>query len=217
MEEIFDNVFEHEGRILTRNAVPGSKVYGENLIRISGTEYRAWNPRRSKLCAAIKNGLKNNPIKRNSVVLYLGASTGTTPSHLSDILTSGGLYAVEISAHSMKTLIALCEKRRNMLPILADARNPQTYSEVGKVDIVYEDVASPEQADILLKNCRAFLKKGGCAMIAIKSQSIDVTKSPEQIYAEVEKELSKELEVLERVNLEPFEMDHLFLVLRKRE
>ncbi len=217
MKEIFDNVFEHEGRILTRNAVPGSKVYGENLIRVSGIEYRAWNPRRSKLCAAIKNGLKNNPIKRGSIILYLGASTGTTPSHISDILTSGGLYAVEISAHSMKTLLSLCEKRKNMLPILADARNPQAYLEVGKVDIVYEDVASPEQADILLKNCRTFLKKGGYAMIAIKSQSIDVTMSPRETYAKVERELTRELELIERVDLEPFEMDHLFLVLRKRE
>jgi fibrillarin-like pre-rRNA processing protein len=216
MKEISDNVFEHEGRILTPNAVPGRKVYGENLIRVSGREYRAWNPRRSKLCAAIKNGLEHNPIRKNSVILYLGASTGTTPSHLSDILTSGGLYAVEISAHSMKTLIQLCEKRKNIIPILADARNPQSYSEVGKVDIVYEDVASPEQAEILLKNCRMFLKSGGYAMIAIKSQSIDVTRNPEETYAQVEREISGELEVLEKINLEPFEKGHLFMLLRKR-
>jgi fibrillarin-like pre-rRNA processing protein len=85
------------------------------------------------------------------------------------------------------------------------------------VDIIYEDVASPEQADILLKNCRAFLKKGGYAMIAIKSQSIDVTRPPEETYAQVEGELTRELELIERINLEPFEMGHLFLVLRKRE
>ncbi len=217
MKEIFDNIFEHEGRILTINSVPGKKVYGENLLRFGGTEYRAWNPRRSKLCAAIKNGLKLNPIRKDSIVLYLGASTGTTPSHLSDVLTKGGLYAVEISAHSMKTLLQLCERRRNIIPILADARNPKNYSEVGKVDIIYEDVASPEQADILFKNCRMFLKAKGYAMIAINSHSIDVTKSPKEMYAQVEKELSGELEVLERINLEPFEMDHLFMLLRKRE
>ncbi len=215
MKEIFDNVFEHQGRILTRNMVPGFKVYGENLIKVEGKEYRAWNPNRSKLCAAIKKGLKNNPIKHDSVVLYLGASTGTTPSHVSDILTDGGLYGVEISAHSMKNLLRLCEKRENLIPILADARQPHTYKEVGEVDIVYEDVASPEQADILLKNCRAFLKKGGYAMIAIKSQSIDVTKKPEETYKQVKEELSKELELIEEINLEPYEKDHLFLVLRK--
>ena len=216
MKEIFENIFEQGGRILTRNAVRGSKVYGENLLKIDGIEYRAWNPNRSKLCAAIKKGLKNNPIKHNSVILYLGASTGTTPSHLSDILTDGGLYAVEISAHSMKNLLRLCERRENILPILADARQPRKYEEVGQVDIVYEDVASPEQADILLKNCRMFLKKGGYAMIAIKSQSIDVTKNPEETYRQVKDELSKELELVEEINLEPFEKGHLFLVLKKK-
>ncbi len=216
MKEIFENVFGQDGRVLTLNLVPGSKVYGENLLKINGKEYRAWNPKRSKLCAAIKKGLKNNPIKHNSTILYLGASTGTTPSHLSDILTGGGLYAVEISAHSMKTLLRLCEKRENIIPILADARQPQTYREVGEVDIVYEDVASPEQADILLKNCRMFLKKGGYAMIAIKSQSIDVTQSPEETYKQVKEELSKELEIVEEISLEPFEKGHLFLVLQKK-
>lgn len=216
MKEIFDNVFEHEGRILTRNRVPGKKVYGENLLRINGFEYRAWNPNRSKLCAAIKNGLRNNPIKRNSAILYLGAATGTTPSHLSDVLADGGLYAVEISAHSMKTLLRLCEKRENIIPILADARQPQTYKEVGEVDVVYEDVASPEQADILLKNCRMFLKSGGYAMIAIKSQSIDVTQKPQETYRKVKEELSKELELIEELSLEPYEKDHLFLVLQKK-
>jgi len=95
MKEIFENVFEDGGRLLTKNKVPGIKVYGENLIKIKGTEYRAWNPKRSKLAAAIKKGLKNNPIHPDSTILYLGASTGTTPSHLSDILTHGGLYGVE--------------------------------------------------------------------------------------------------------------------------
>jgi fibrillarin-like pre-rRNA processing protein len=216
MKEIFENVFEHEGRILTINAVPGKKVYGENLLTLSGREYRAWNPRRSKLCAAMKNGLEHNPIRKNSVILYLGASTGTTPSHLSDILTHGGIYAVEISAHSMKTLLQLCEKRKNIIPILADARNPSSYSEVGKVDVIYEDVASPEQAPILLKNSRAFLKKGGYAMIAVKSQSIDVTQKPEETFRKVKEELSAGLELVEEVRLEPFEKAHVFLVLRKR-
>ncbi|MBD3397886.1 fibrillarin-like rRNA/tRNA 2'-O-methyltransferase [Candidatus Micrarchaeota archaeon] len=216
MKEIFENVFEHQGRILTPNRAPGSQVYGENLMQIGGKEYRAWNPNRSKLCAAIKNGLRNNPIKYNSAILYLGASTGTTPSHLSDILVDGGIYAVEVSAHSMKTLLRLCEKRDNIIPILADARQPQSYHEVGEVDIIYEDVASPEQADILLKNSRMFLKKGGHAMIAIKSQSIDVTKKPEETYTQVKEELSKELELVEEINLEPYEKDHLFLVLKKK-
>ena len=111
-----------------------------------------------------------------SKVLYLGASTGTTISHLSDILgESGEIYAVEIAAQCMKSLIALSDRRRNIIPIHADARQPQEYAEVGEVDTIYMDVAQPDQDDILIKNAKMFLKKGGIAMIAIKSQSIDVT------------------------------------------
>jgi len=116
----------------------------------------------------------------------------------------------------MKSLLRLCERRENIIPILADARQPHKYEEVGKVDVVYEDVASPEQAEILLKNCRMFLKKGGYAMIAIKSQSIDVTQKPEETYKQFKEELSKELDLVEEVNLEPLEKDHLFLVLQKK-
>ncbi len=216
MNEIFRGVFEEKGKLLTLNLVSGQKVYGEDLFRIGGKEYRSWNPYRSKLGAAIKKGLKTMPIKPGSKVLYLGAATGTTVSHVSDIVGGRGeVYAVEVSPHSMKSLLQVCERRTNVIPILADAGKPGEYAEVGQVDVVYEDVAHPEQAAMMLKNAR-FLKKGGWAMIAIKSQSIDVTRKPSEIYKEVEGELSGTFGVEERIILEPYEMGHLFLLLRKK-
>ncbi|MEW5996058.1 MAG: fibrillarin-like rRNA/tRNA 2'-O-methyltransferase [Candidatus Micrarchaeota archaeon] len=216
MIELFKGVFEEKGKLLTLNLVPGKKVYEEDLFRIGGKEYRSWNPYRSKLGAAIKKGLKTMPIGPGAKVLYLGAATGTTVSHVSDIIgEKGEVYAVEISAHSMKTLIQLCEVRRNIIPILADAGKPDEYAEVRNVNVVFEDVAHPEQAEMMNKNAR-FLKKGGYAMIAIKSQSIDVTKKPEEIYAKVEKELAGTFEIVERISLEPYEMGHLFLLLRRK-
>jgi len=216
MMELFKGVFEDKGKLLTKNLVPGKRAYGEDLFKIGGEEYRSWNPNRSKLGAAIRNGLKTMPIRPGAKVLYLGAATGTTVSHVSDIVgESGEVYAVEISAHSMKSLLQLCEARRNIIPVLADAGRPQEYEEVGVVDVVFEDVAHPEQAEMMVKNSR-FLKKGGYGMIAIKSQSIDVTKSPKEIYARVEKELEGTFEIVERINLEPYEMGHLFLLLRKK-
>ena len=50
------------------------------------TEYRAWNPFRSKLAAAIVGGIEHIHMKPGSKVLYLGAASGTTVSHVSDLV-----------------------------------------------------------------------------------------------------------------------------------
>lgn len=201
----------------TPSADPGRKVYGERLSKADGKEYRVWDPFRSKLCAAMRKELKTFPFTPGSKTLYLGASTGTTISHLSDIVgAEGEIFAVEIAPQCMKSLIALSERRQNIIPIHADARQPQGYEEVGQVDAIYQDVAQPDQDDILIKNARMFLKPGGVAMICIKSQSIDVTKDPKLVFDAVVKKLETAFDVLEKIRLEPFDKDHLFVVLRFR-
>ncbi len=217
VEEVFPGVFKLGGRLASKNFAPGTQVYGERLVSEGKGEYRLWEPSRSKLGAAIVRGLKNMPIAPGSKVLYLGAASGTTPSHVSDIVgRDGAVFCVEFSSRSMRDLIFVCEKRPNMLPILADARMVSEYAEAvgGKVDVVFEDVADPAQAEILEINCRAFLKTGGFAMIAIKSRSVSSVRSPAKVYAEVEAELSKSFEIIERLDLAPFEADHEFLVLK---
>ena len=170
---------------------------------------------RSKLCGAMKKGLKTFPFAPGSALLYLGASTGTTISHLSDVMgPDGEIYAVEIAPQCMKTLIALSERRENIIPIHGDARKPQEYAEVGEVDAIYQDVAQPDQDDIIIKNAKLFLKKGGIAMICIKSQSIDVTKRPDEVFEEVVKKLETAFEIVEKMKLEPYDKDHLFVVLK---
>ncbi len=216
MEKIFEGVFRPDWRTLaTRNAVPGKRVYDERLLKSGEGELRTWDPFRSKLAAAIRKGLKNFPFAEGSKILYLGASTGTTVSHLSDIIgEKGELFAVEIAPQCMKSLLALCDIRKNIIPIHADARQPGQYKDVGEVDSLYQDVAQPDQADILVMNAEMFLKKGGIAMIAIKSQSIDVTKKPKEVFEGVLAILEKKFDVLEKYGLEPFDKDHLFVVLR---
>lgn len=215
MKEIFNGVYDLGQGIGTQNFDIGKSVYKEKLIKSEGVEYRLWDPFRSKLCGAIKKGLKTFPFSKGSKILYLGASTGTTISHLSDIVKeTGEIYAVEIAPQCMKSLIALCQKRENILPIHADAKKTSEYSEIGKVDIVYQDVAQPDQDDILIKNCEVFLKKEGIAMICIKSQSIDVTKEPKIVFEEVLKKLEKYFEILETHRLDPYDKDHLFAVLK---
>ncbi len=214
--ELFEGIFKIEGKIATRNLVPGYKVYDEELKSIQGTEYRMWNPYRSKLGAALLNGLRTPAIKAGSNVLYLGAATGTTSSHVSDIVgMEGGVFCIEVSKRSMRDLLNVCERRENMFPIFADARNPDEYSDdVGEVDVLYQDVSAPDQADILMRN-GALLKPGGIAYVAIKSQSIDVSRKPDEVFKEFISDVAGMFESVQQIKLEPFDKMHLFVVFRK--
>jgi fibrillarin-like pre-rRNA processing protein len=182
------------------------------MVQMEDGEYRSWNPRKSKLSAGIFNGLQTFPFTPTSHVLYLGAASGTTASHLSDICTQGLVYCVEFSPRTGRDLVFTCESRKNMIPILADASQPHTYSDrITAVDIIYQDIAQPHQSEILHKNC-LFLKEGGYAFICIKSRSIDVTAEPRTIFKKETKKIKKFLSIQERIPLEPYEKDHLLLV-----
>jgi len=215
MEEIFPGVYEHEKRLYTKNLVPGKSVYGERLLNYKGVEYREWDPFRSKLAGAIKKSLNYFPFEKDSKVLYLGASTGTTISHLSDIVTDGEIYGVELSKRMIMELVKLAEDRENIIPILADARMPQEYEEVGKVDILYQDVAQPDQVDIFLKNTEVFKPEWG--FLALKTQSMDISKTPEQLLDISQQQLSKKYDILQTIDLNPFDKMHYFLVLRRKD
>ena len=146
----------------------------------------------------------------------MGASTGTTASHVSDIVgQNGNVYCIEISKRSMRDLINVCETRQNMFPIFEDARKYESYSQdVGIVDVLYEDVAAPDQNKILMANS-LMLKKGGSAYVAIKSQSIDVSKDSRLVFEEFIKSISEKFKVIQRIHIEPFDKMHLFLHLKK--
>jgi len=204
-------------KLATRNLSPGRAVYGEKLIRFEGVEYRLWDPFRSKLAAAILKGIKTVPIKPNHQVLYLGAASGTTASHVSDIVGEKGyVYCVEFAPRAIRELVNnVCAYRVNMLPILEDARFPEKYAIFirGKVDDIYCDLAQPEQARILADNADMFLKNGGHVMLAIKARSIDVTKEPSEVYKrEIKVLCDRGFDVLHVVNLEPYDVDHVMVL-----
>ncbi|RLI22636.1 fibrillarin-like rRNA/tRNA 2'-O-methyltransferase [Candidatus Bathyarchaeota archaeon] len=203
-------------RLATKNLAPGKAVYGERLINFKGVEYRIWDPYRSKLAAAILKGLKIVPIKPGSKVLYLGAASGTTASHVSDIVgEKGHVYCVEFSARAIRELVNnVCAYRPNMSPILEDARLPERYAAlIEKVDNIYCDIAQPEQAKILADNADLYLKKGGWIMLAIKAQSIDVTKEPSEVYKrEIETLKSRGFKIKEIIHLEPYDKAHAMIV-----
>ena len=212
MNEIFIGVFRDGKKLYTVNAALGRRVYGEKLVK-KDVEYREWAPERSKLGAAIANRMKIMPIGIQSSVLYLGASTGTTVSHVSDIACNGIVYAVEFAERVFRPLLDLQKVRKNIAPLLADARKPETYGWVEACDVVFADVAQPDETEIAIRNAKTFLKKGGFIMVSIKSQSIDVTKNPKDVYREQATKLEKAgFTVVETVNLEPYEDKHALIV-----
>jgi len=216
-------VFLEDGaqRLATRNLAPGRTVYGERLIRFKKVEYRVWDAFRSKLAAAIIKGAQTIPITSGSRVLYLGAASGTTPSHISDIVGEDGhIYCVEFASRSLRELVNnVAAYRLNMSPFLEDARFPEKYALFipGKVDCIYCDVAQPEQAKLLANNADVLLKPSGWVMLAVKAQSIDVTKDPLVVYKQEAKILTKRgFKVQEMVQLEPYDKAHAMIVAQKR-
>lgn len=219
-KRLFNGVYSINGHLATKNMVPGEKVYGEELHKIGRAEYRWWNPYRSKIGAAIKKGLKFFPFKKDSIVLYLGSSEGTTVSHISDIVgPKGMIFGVDINAKVMQKFIYLCEKRKNLVPILEDANKPelirQSLGEI-KVDVVFQDISQKNQAEIFLKNSHEFLKPRGFALMAVKARSINPVEKFETIVEGQKNEVIKELKMRQELSLEPFEKEHAFFVCEKK-
>lgn len=208
-------------RLATKNLVIGRNVYGERLIRYEGVEYRLWDAYRSKLAAAVLKNVKRVSIAPNHKVLYLGAASGTTASHVSDIVGEKGyVYCVEFAPRAIRDLLNnVCAYRVNMVPILEDARVPEKYASLisGKVDDIYCDIAQPEQAKVLADNADMFLREIGSVMLAVKAQSIDVTKEPLEVYRrEVNVLESRGFHVEEVVHLEPYDKAHAMIVAQFR-
>lgn len=220
IEECFPGIYrlrlDGNTLIVTKNLTPGRTYYGEPTYKVEGVEYRSWNPTRSKLAAAIMKGMEQMPIRPGAKVLYLGAASGTTVSHVSDILgETGHVWALDFAARALRDLLdKLARYRSNVSPILGDANKPQIYSSlVLMVDTVFADVAQPNQAEIVVKNASMFLRRGGWALLSIKSRSIDVRRNPRDIYeAQVDVMEEGGLKVRELVELDPYEKDHAMAI-----
>ena len=215
-------VYELSGRrprIFTKNLIPGKKVYDEKLEKDKGVEYREWNPNRSKLGAYIMQGVSDAFIRPDQTVLYLGIASGTTASHISDIIGNGGMiFGIDPAFRPLMELMFLCENRKNISPIMGDAFHPETYESLipEKVSVVFQDVAQRNQAEIFLKNVRKYLKKGGFGLLSVKARSIDMGANPKQVFNQVRATLEKELTIVDFRRLEPFEKDHVMIVVKKK-
>ncbi|QSW99061.1 fibrillarin-like rRNA/tRNA 2'-O-methyltransferase [Haloterrigena alkaliphila] len=198
--------FDGTERLATR----GEPVYGEP----TEGEWRAWNPNRSKLGAMLELGMDTG-LAGGETVLYLGAASGTTVSHVADV--AGPTYAVEFAARPARDLLEAAESRPRLFPLLKDARKPETYAHVveSDVDVLVQDVATRGQARVALEN-RRFLADDGRLLLAVKARSEDVTRDPDDVFADVREALEDGYEVLESRRLDDYHADHLGIVARPR-
>ncbi|MEM0129436.1 MAG: fibrillarin-like rRNA/tRNA 2'-O-methyltransferase [Thermoplasmata archaeon] len=205
-----------EGReLFTRNARPGERVYGERVRTVGSVEYRAWDPFRSKLAAALLRGLPPpSPWTGARTVLYLGGAHGTTASHVADLVPEASVYVVEKSPASFAPLLALARRRENLLPLLADAQLPERYAvDVGPVDFLYQDIAQRDQAGIFRENVRATLRSGGAGILMLKVRSVTQRRPPEAIVREARRIVEDGGFAIDRqIDLAPFSREHVALV-----
>jgi fibrillarin-like pre-rRNA processing protein len=187
---------------------PGG-VYGERMVQ----GLRAWDPNKSKLAALYHLG-KGPELEQKDRVLYLGAANGTTVSHIADYTEV--VYAVEHAPRPMQDLLVVAGQRKNIIPILADAGRPELYVPiVEKVDLIYQDVASPLQVEILVRNI-SFLEHDGNLVLMLKPKCIDVTRSPQDVAKEAWADLEEGgVSIQDRVWLSPNYPDHIAFFCRR--
>lgn len=206
----------------TVSKVKGYNVYGERIFKKGGKELRIWDPKKSKVAAAMMKNMPLefiNALENYDAMLYLGIANGTTASHFSDIAKDDALiYGVELSPRSIIDLTRLIEAGRdNILPILANAAYWNKYAGlVEQADILYTDIAQPNQTEIALLNAEIFLKNRGLLYLAIKTRSISITMKPQSVIKqEVAKIKEKGYKIRFQTRLDPWEKDHGFVIAQK--
>ena len=209
-------VFRHGRDLYTVNRDPGHRVYGEDLRTEDGVEYRRWDAFRSKLAAYLLNAPGERPWERARSVLYLGGAHGTTVSHLSDALPDASIFVVEKSPTAFAPLLALAHRRTNLWPILADAQLPERYAaDVGRVDLLYQDVAQRTQTEIFAENARVALAPGGRGLLMLKVRSVTQRRTPARVIEEARGLLTREGWTLRPpVDLRPFSREHSAIAVR---
>jgi fibrillarin-like pre-rRNA processing protein len=204
-----ETVSKFDGKLFTLNSSPGWKLNRQQIITREGREYREWDPYRSKLAAFIASGGSFFPFRKDSNVLYLGASAGTTASHVADIVPSGRVCCVEISFSSYARLSEVSKHHTNMMPVLADASMPDEYAAIaGEPEILYQDIAQGNSVEIFIRNAAHFTSLKALFLI-VKARSIDSSASPRSVYVRARRKVDEALGLNTfMLDISGFEKDH---------
>ena len=217
-----------EGRTLwSRNSTRGKSVGGERRKRDGKIEWRRWDPFRSKVAAALlltsqkASELLPSP---GDTCLYLGASSGTTVSHIHDMVCgsnnhhNGQIIAVEISPRMMRDLSSLAEDRSGLIPILNDAREARSYAPVmrEKAHWIHQDLSIADQAENFISIATSTLKNGGIGLLSLKAASERQFEGDDQRrFSRAEKLIEEsELELIEMIDISQYQEQHMVFFVR---
>uniref|UniRef100_H3B3Q4 rRNA 2'-O-methyltransferase fibrillarin n=1 Tax=Latimeria chalumnae TaxID=7897 RepID=H3B3Q4_LATCH len=208
-----------EDALVTKNMVPGESVYGEKRMAVEALgkgfdKNLKLRGEKNKLGGSIFLLLERIFFFLKKILFGLVCRLVFLLLMRDVILQEGLVYAVEFSHRSGRDLINVAKKRTNIIPIIEDARHPHKYRMlVGMVDVVFADVAQPDQTRIVALNSHNFLRNGGHFVISIKANCIDSTAAPEAVFAaEVKKMQQENMKPQEQLTLEPYERDHAVVV-----
>ncbi len=212
----FPNVGYEGNQIFTKSSF---RDFNEDLLVRDGVQWRPWQARRSKLGAAIVKNISQIGLKEGDTVLYLGAAHGYTPSFMADMIgPNGSIFCLDFSANVVRDLLKRCKARENMIPLLADASKPDSFSaRVTGCDVLFQDIAQRDQVGIFLRNMERFVKPGGFGLLSLKARSVDMTKHPKIVFKEAYAQLERFGKVVDYRELDPFEKDHALFVVKKNE
>lgn len=193
-------------------------VARERWFLRGGRTYRSWDPSRSKLAGALVHDWRGDVPEPGERWLYLGAATGTTVSHVADLLgPEGRVYSIEVSLRAFGRLLSFAERWPNVLPILADARRPEQYAAfVPLVDGIYTDIAQADQVEIALANARRYLRGSGKFLLALKTSSMGREASAVEHLRAATEVLGRSFDLDRAVHLAPQHRAHYFLGGRPR-
>lgn len=225
IREISPSVVIERGQLWTKNANPGKVVHKERTKRVSGVEWRHWDPRRSKLASGILR-TKSDPSSLlpipGSTILYLGAGHGSTISFLHDHLCGannelgGRIIGVDIAPRCLRDLNRLAEARVGIVPVLGDARGGEDWGMFlpEGADWLFQDVAQPGQTEIVISAAKQFLKPKSFLLLSLKmaSERWDETRSSNGLEKVVENLTAAGLSVEERIDLKGWEDEHFLFV-----
>jgi fibrillarin-like rRNA methylase len=211
---LFERVWDDRTERWTETVGERPAVYGERWASVDGRRLRSFDPARSKLAAALAKGWTGALPAPGETWLYLGAASGTTASHVADLVgPNGAVFAVEKSPRPFARLVDVAARWPNLLPILDDAREPDRYADlVPEVDGIYADVAQPDQVGLLLRNAERFLTPGsGAFLLALKIPSLGRERAPTTHLHDAERRLGEIFLTDEPIRLEPFHRGHYLL------